>query len=134
MYNTAKKQVWYGELRTSKGNAIVVHDNQLPDASPGRIYLYNTERDALVEYVEDIVKVNLYDLDEAALKAAEAKFSGAWKAARAQFMSKHQARIDLNNVKDTAPVRKAKPDVEPEVETDAIGVDFDDDWGDDFDD
>lgn len=33
MYNTAKKQVWYGELRTSKGNAIVVHDNQLPDAS-----------------------------------------------------------------------------------------------------
>ncbi|MGL4937504.1 hypothetical protein [Shewanella sp.] len=134
MYNTAKKQVWYGELRTSKGNAIVVHDNQLPDASPGRIFLYNTERDAVVEYVEDIVKVNLYDLDEAALKAAEAKFSGAWKAARAQFMSKHQARIDLNNVKDTAPARKAKPDVEPEIETDAIGVDFDDDWGDDFDD
>ena len=33
MYNTAKKQVWYGELRTSKGNAIVVHDNQPPDTS-----------------------------------------------------------------------------------------------------
>lgn len=84
--------------------------------------------------MEDIVKVNLYDLDEAALKAAEAKFSGAWKAARAQFMSKHQARIDLNNVKETAPVRKAKPEVEPEVESDAVGVDFDDDWVDDFDD
>jgi len=134
MYNTAKKQVWYGELRTSKGNAIVVHDNQLPDASPGRIYLYNTDRDAIIEYVEDIVKVNLYDLDEAALKAAEAKFGGAWKAARSQFMSKHQARIDLNNVKETAPVRKAKPEVEPDVESDAVGVDFDDDWGDDFDD
>ncbi|MFV0594069.1 hypothetical protein [Shewanella sp.] len=134
MYNTAKKQVWYGELRTSKGNAIVVHDNQLPEASPGRIYLYNTERDAIVEYVEDIVKVNLHDLDDAALKAAETKFSGAWKAARAQFMGKHQARIDLNNVKDSGPVRKAKAEVEPEIETDAIGADFDEDWGDDFDD
>ncbi|MGL6124792.1 MAG: hypothetical protein ACRC1W_17765 [Shewanella sp.] len=134
MYNTAKKQVWYGELRTSKGNAIVVHDNQLPDASPGRVYLYNADRDAIIEYVEDIVKVNLYDLDEAALKAAETKCGGAWKAARAQFMSKHQARIDLNNVKETAPVRKAKPEVEPEVESDAVGVDFDDDWADDFDD
>ncbi|AUD59022.1 hypothetical protein AYJ58_05745 [Shewanella sp. Pdp11] len=134
MYNTAKKQVWYGELRTSKGNAIVVHDNQLPDASPGRIYLYNTDRDAIIEYVEDIVKVNLYDLDEAALKAAEAKFGGAWKAARSQFMVKHQARIDLNNVKETAPVRKAKPEVDPEVESDAVIVDLEDDWVDDFDD
>ena len=49
-------------------------------------------------------------------------------------MSKHQARIDLNNVKDSGPVRKAKADVEPEIETDAIGADFDEDWGDDFDD
>lgn len=134
MYNTAKKQVWYGELRTSKGNSIVVHDNQLPDASPGRIYLYNTDRDAIIEYVENIVKVNLYDLDEAGLKDAEAKFGSAWKAARAQFMSKHQARIDLNNVKETVPVRKAKPEVEPEIETDAISADFDEDWSDDFDD
>lgn len=78
--------------------------------------------------------MNLYDLDDAALKAAETKFSGAWKAARAQFMSKHQARIDLNNVKDSGPVRKAKPEAEPEIETDAIGADFDEDWGDDFDD
>ncbi|MCH1930306.1 hypothetical protein L9G16_08940 [Shewanella sp. A25] len=134
MYNTAKKQVWYGELRTSKGTAVVVHDNQLPEASPGRIYLYNTERDAIVEYVEDIVKVNLHELDDAGLKAAESKFSGAWKAARAQFMSKHQARVDLNNVKDTAPARKAKVEAEPEMESDSIGGDFDDDWGDDFDD
>ena len=49
---------------------------------PPRTYLpIQSDRDAIIEYVEDIVKVNLYDLDEAALKAAEAKFSGAWKAA-----------------------------------------------------
>ncbi|QSX36801.1 hypothetical protein [Shewanella sedimentimangrovi] len=136
MYNTAKKQVWYGELRTSRGNTIVVHDNQLPEASPGRIYLYNTERKAIVEYVEDIVKVNLYDLDEGAVKAAEAQFGGAWKAARADFMEKHQARINLSNVKESAPARKSKVEVEPEEETVGSGgdEDFGDDWGDDFDD
>ncbi len=64
MYNTAKKQVWYGELRTARGNAIVVHDNQLPEASPGRIYLFNSQRNAIIEYVEDIVKPNLHDLGE----------------------------------------------------------------------
>ncbi|MCE9687604.1 hypothetical protein LZP73_15560 [Shewanella sp. AS16] len=134
MYNTAKKQLWFGELRTSKGNTIVVHDNQLPDAATGRIYLYNTDRDTIVEYVEDIVKVNLYDLDEAGVKAAEAKFGAAWKEARAQFMAKHQTRVELNNVKEAAPVRKAKPEVEPEVESESMGADFDDDWADDFDD
>jgi hypothetical protein len=132
MYNTAKKQVWYGELRTSKGNAVVIHDNQLPDASPGRIYLYNTDRKAIVEYVEDIVRVNLHELDDAGCKAAESTFAAEWKAARAVFMEKHQARISLSNIKESAPVRKAKVEVEPEVESSA--ADFDDDWSDDFDD
>lgn len=132
MYNTAKKQVWYGELRTSRGNAVVIHDNQLPDASSGRIYLYNTERKAIIEYVEDIVKVNLHELDDAGLKAAEAQFGAEWKAARAEFMEKHHARVELSNIKETAPVRKAKPEPEPEVES--LGADFDDDWSDDFDD
>ena len=134
MYNTAKKQVWYGELRTSRGNAVVIHDNQLPDASPGRIYLYNTDRKTIIEYVEDIVKVNLHELDDAGLKAAESTFSGEWKAARAEFMEKHQARVSLSNVKETAPVRKAKVEAEPEPETESLGSDFDDDWSDDFDD
>ncbi|QDE32764.1 MULTISPECIES: hypothetical protein [Shewanella] len=123
MYNTAKKQLWFGELRTSKGNTIVVHDNQLPDASPGRIFLYNTIRNTIVEYVEDIVKVNLHDLDDEQTKAAKAEYSGAWEAARAEFMLKHQSRIDLSKVPDTAPPRKAKPVPEPD---DIVDTDDDD--------
>ncbi|WP_350431919.1 hypothetical protein ABIS04_17625 [Shewanella sp. H8] len=123
MYNTAKKQLWFGELRTSKGNTIVVHDNQLPDASPGRIFMYNTIRNTIVEYVEDIVKVNLHDLDDEQTKAAIAEYSDAWQAARAEFMLKHQARIDLSAVPDTAPPRKAKPVPEPD---DIVDSDDDD--------
>ena len=138
MYNTAKKQLWFGDLRTSKGNTIVVHDNQLPEASPGRIFMYNTIRNTIVEYVEDIVKVNLHDLDEQQTKAAMAEFGDAWKVARSEFMAKHQLRIDLSKVPDTAPPRKAKPAPEPDepinADDDIPEFDDSDDDNDSFDD
>ncbi|MCH1919966.1 hypothetical protein L9G15_11025 [Shewanella sp. A3A] len=140
MYNTAKKQVWYGELRTARGNVVVIHDNQLPEASPGRVFLYNTQRKAIVEYVEDIVKPNLYELSDDQVKAAESAFNGDWKSARSAFMAKQQSRINLANIKDTAPAggRKAKPepqidDDDSDVDVTASGDDYDDDGGDDWD-
>ncbi|UCX03405.1 hypothetical protein ACRWQL_12475 [Shewanella sp. HL-SH4] len=136
MYNTVKKQLWVGELRTARGNTIVIHDGQLPEASKGRIYLFNTVRNVIIEYVEDIVKVNLHDLDEAQTKAALAEFGDAWQVARAEFMAKQQTRIDLSKVPDTAPPKKAKPAPEPDEIADGDDIDvFDDadDSDDDFD-
>ncbi|KFZ38962.1 hypothetical protein HR45_00740 [Shewanella mangrovi] len=146
MYNSAKKQLWYGELRTARGNVVVIHDNQLPEAAPGRVFLYNTQRKAIVEYVEDIVKPNLYELSDEQLKAAESEFGGDWKAARSAFMAKQQSRINLANIKDSAPAssRKAKPVVQMEDDDDSDsdvggGDDYDsdgddDDWDNDSDD
>ncbi|UJF22605.1 hypothetical protein [Shewanella sp. OMA3-2] len=136
MYNTVKKQLWVGELRTARGNTIVIHDGQLPEASKGRIYLFNTVRNIIIEYVEDIVKVNLHDLDEAQTKAAMAEFGDAWQVARAEFMAKQQTRIDLSKVPDTAPPKKVKPAPEPDEIADGDDIDdFDDtdDSDDDFD-
>lgn len=114
MYNTVKTAVWYGELRTSRGNAIVIHDKQFPEASAGRIYLYNAERDSIIEYAEEIVKNNLYDLDKEAEKAAEQAYGNAWNATRAEFMQKHEGWVEANTTKHTAlinkPAAKAKPD------------------------
>ncbi|WP_076538628.1 hypothetical protein [Shewanella sp. UCD-KL21] len=120
MYNTAKKQVWYGELRTPRGTSIVVHDNRLPDASPGRIYLFNVSRNTIGEYVEDIVKVNLHELEPQQLTAAKAEHEAAWLAARAEFMAKHEAHIELSSVPDSAPASKAK---KVEVVDEIIDVD-----------
>ncbi len=108
MYNTAKKQVWFGELRTSRGTSIVVHDNQLPDASPGRIYLFNVNRNTIGEYVEDIVKVNLHELETEQLQTVIAEHNAAWIAARSEFMVKHEAHIELSSVPDSAPTTKSK--------------------------
>lgn len=134
MYNTVKKQLWVGELRTARGNTVVIHDGQLPEASKGRIYLFNTVRNVIIEYVEDIVKVNLHDLDEAQTKAALAEFGDAWQAARAEFMAKQQTRIDLSKVPDTAPPKKAKPAPEPDEIVDGDDIDVFDDADDSDDD
>ncbi|WP_144212406.1 hypothetical protein [Shewanella donghaensis] len=108
MYNTAKKQVWFGELRTTRGTSIVIHDNQLPDASPGRIYLYNVSRNTIGEYVEDIVKANLHELTTDQVKTSKAEHEAAWIAARAEFLAKHQAHMELSSVPDSAPPSKSK--------------------------
>ncbi|NRD72420.1 hypothetical protein HQQ94_04000 [Shewanella sp. VB17] len=97
MYNTVKTPIWYGELRTARGNAIVIHDKQFPDASAGRIYLYNTERDSIIEYAEEIVQNNLHDLDKESKKAAENTYGAAWDFARKEFMDKHDGWVEVNN-------------------------------------
>jgi hypothetical protein len=59
---TVGSTVWYGELRASKANAIIIRDEQLPDAEYGPICLYNTERDAIVQFDEAIVAPKLFRL------------------------------------------------------------------------
>lgn len=81
--------VWYGELRATKGNTIVIRDDQLPEANKGRIYLYNTDRDAIIQYDEAIVCPKLFALDDEQKKAAEAKYNASWEAARKQLIRAH---------------------------------------------
>ena len=54
---------WYGELRSTRGNTIVIRDSKLSPPAQGRIYLYNTERQAIVQYDEKIVSDKLFELD-----------------------------------------------------------------------
>ena len=108
MYNTVKTPIWYGELRTARGNVIVIHDKQFPDASVGRIYLYNTERDSVIEYAEEIVKNNLHDLDKASKKTAEEAYGAAWDLARKEFMDKHDGWVEANTSKHKAAANSAK--------------------------
>ena len=114
MYNTVKAAVWYGELRASRGNAIVIHDKQFPEASAGRIYLYNAERDSIIEYAEEIVKNNLHDLDKKAAKAAEETYGSAWNATRTQFMQKHDGWVEANATKHTPLINKPTPKPKPD--------------------
>jgi len=90
-------ETWYGELRTQKGNTIIIRDDQLPLARTGRMYLYNTERDAIIEYDEAIVGPKLFALDKDKLEKAEADFGQAWLAAKEQFMQLHGKGMPADN-------------------------------------
>ncbi len=106
MYNTVKTPIWYGELRTARGNAIVIHDKQFPEASAGRIYLYNTQRDSIIEYAEEIVQHNLHDLDKASAKAAAETYGAAWNSARSEFMGKHEGWVEAISSKHKPLIKK----------------------------
>lgn len=127
MYNTVKTPIWYGELRTARGNAIVIHDKQFPEASAGRIYLYNTQRDSIIEYAEDIVKNNLHDLDRASVEAAEDKYGTAWNSTRCEFMSKHEGWVEANSSKPKSLVKNKTMKKETDKDkTNGAEVDLDD--------
>lgn len=136
MYNNAKTQVWYGELRTPRGNTVVIYDKQFPEASAGRVYFYNTQRDAIIEYAEEIVQANLHDLTGEPEQAAMKEFSAAWEACRKEFMLQHEGWVEANTAK-AAPAKKAKavepePEIEPEPETESLDDDYDD-WSNEID-
>ncbi len=126
-----KKQLWYGELRTARGNTIVIHDQALPEASPGRIYLYNSTRESIIEYVKDIVEHNLHDLDKDSLAKAQANYAEAWKQAKTEFMSKQKGNLDLNpEATSTSAKSDESIDLDEEPEITADVDDLQNEWTD----
>ena len=121
MYDTSKKSVWYGEHRSSRGNTVIIYDKQFPEASAGRVYFYNTSRDVIIEYAEEIVKPHLHELSRAELAVAEANYGTAWELAREAFMEKHSGWVEANNPKAASLAKKPKAEPEPimEVEEDS---------------
>jgi len=83
-------ETWYGELRTQKGNTIIIRDDHLPVANKGRIYLYNSERNAIVEYDESIVTPKLFPLSEEDEQRAIAEFGKAWEVVQKKFLKSHK--------------------------------------------
>ena len=122
MYDPSSSATWFGELRTSAGSIIVVYDRQIPQSSSGRIYLYNTERGSMIEYVEEIVKKNLFDLSDEELKAAKKKYTKHWKAEKDKVLSRLNNRLKVVGPKPAA-VNKNSDDADIEDEE---GMDEDD--------
>ncbi|RYV00992.1 hypothetical protein SOPP22_19595 [Shewanella sp. OPT22] len=119
MNSMTKLKVWYGELRTSRGNSIVIHDQALPEATPGRIYLYNSNRHAIIEYVKDIVESNLYDLDDTSLKQAQKNYAAAWKDARIEFLNVQKDHLELTEEVASMP-EKAVASPKKTIEEDFV--------------
>jgi len=102
-------KTWYGELRTQKGNTIIIRDDQLPSAPTGRMYLYNATRDAIIEYDETIVGPKLFPLDKDQQIKAEADFGQTWLAAKELFLQLHGKGMPADTQPPEPEVTKINP-------------------------
>jgi hypothetical protein len=103
MYDSSSDEAWFGELRTSAGNTVVVFHRDIARASSGRVYLYNTSRGSIIEYVEELVKSKLFDLEGDELESARKKYEKPWKAAKKEFLDAQAKKFKASEVK---PVKK----------------------------
>lgn len=79
------KVVWYGKLKVDSKATPVIFDPLLVPSIKGCIYLYNAERDAIVQYTWNIVQGLLVDVDKTEKATIKKAFDGKWKAARKKF-------------------------------------------------
>ena len=86
MFSTSKKGEWYGVLQAKSGEVVVIFDGALPKATQGKVYFYNTQKDKIIEYVEEIVTSKLTDLKGKALEAAKDQFGEQWSNKRYEFL------------------------------------------------
>ena len=63
MARTSKgNSCWYGYLKAGKRSSPVLRDNSLESGNPKTIYMYNLNRDEIIEYVVEVVEKKLRDL------------------------------------------------------------------------
>lgn len=114
MYSKNNKSPWYGTLKTSRMDTIVIYDPELPEAPPGKVFLFNAQRGDFVQYVEEIVTKNLHELDDKAMQQAREKYKDAFKKASKQLKRQHK-----DYQVGSAPLPKANKPVSDEVDDDS---------------
>ncbi len=139
MSNASVKSIWYGILKTSKASTVVLRDDGLPEPLSGRIYLYNSDRDKIIEYVDKIVSTKLKELTADEIRALGKDVEKKYKAARKLFLSENKSSgkvLDLRPDEMVAKAVKEKATSEIVEETAELAEDIDEidediDWEDD---
>ena len=97
------KVVWYGKLKIDAKEIPVVFDPLISPSIKGCIYLYNSERDAIVQYAWNIVKDLVVDPDKVEKANIKKGIDAKWKAARKRF-TKGQVYPFTSQQKESTPV------------------------------
>ncbi len=103
MLTLDSKVVWYGTLKIDSNATPVIYDPLISPSIKGCIYLYNFERDAIVQYTWKIVQDLLADLDKVEKATIKKAIDPRWKAARKRF-TKDQVYAFTAQQKEAIPV------------------------------
>ena len=122
MYHLRKRGTWFGMLQSKKGDAVVIWDSVLPKAEKGKVLLFNTSKDALVEYVEEIVQPKLRELTGKEQSEANELFGERWLSVRQAYVP------DEPEEEESPKVAASRIDIDDEIEAgmdDDLGLDED---------
>jgi hypothetical protein len=99
------KVVWYGKMKIDNKEIPVVFDPLLVPSIKGCIYLYNLERDSIVQYTWNIVHKLLHDLDKNEKNSVKKDVDPKWKAARKRFTKGQASNLSAEyGARTSAPV------------------------------
>lgn len=109
---------WYGFMDAGTKSSAIVRDERLSTGNPGTVYLFNLNRNEILEYKREIVEPKLRELNEKEKKLLD-DLKSAYNKARKGFVPR-AAKIA------TAQERASAPEVKPvpEVSVDEDGEDF----------
>lgn len=96
------KVVWYGKLKIDSKATPVIYDPLIAPSIKGCIYLYNSERDAIVQYSWNIVHDLLVDVDKVEKATIKKAIDAKWKTARKKF-TKSQVYAFTSQQKESIP-------------------------------
>ena len=113
MYKECNKNTWYGKLKTASKSIIVIHDKRVNSTSKGKIFLYNTEKKKLSEYIEEIVIKILSDLTKEELKEAENLYKDEWNEEFSDYKKKHP-KLSSGKVGSSQPIVDDNEDDDPD--------------------
>ncbi|WP_455221239.1 hypothetical protein [Kaarinaea lacus] len=121
-----KPKIWYGYLEAGNKSSPVLMDPKLDTANPNTLYLYNLNRDKILEYQRAIIEPKLRELNGKESDLAE-ELKKAFNKARKDFAPR---RSSSKAIADTPTTTASKKVAVPDLELETIGddnIDLDDD-------
>lgn len=126
MLKMNRKSIWYGKLATPNASHTVIFDPDFPTPPKGKLYLYNVERDKVIQYVEDIVAPKLHDMDESEAIALQKAIDGRWQITKKEFIATQAPMSSGSYGAPKATTNRAKKDEDYDDYNDAYGASGDD--------
>ena len=123
-----QEELWYGFLEAGDRSSPVAKDPKLTTGNPDTVYMYNLQRNEIIEYKRAIAEPKLRELktnEGEALKELKAAFAKALKE-----FTPRRARPTMDAV-PVAVVGKKKGKATVEEDTSEESDDFDDNYFDD---
>ena len=118
----SKDSLWFGYLEIGEKSSPVAQDPKLLTGKPDTIYLFNLQRNAIVEYKRDIVEPKLRELN-----GKEAALTKELKKAFNKAVKEFTPRGKSTNILEALPAKPAPKKKQKEEVFDDVDLGDEDD-------